>query len=289
MPDARHFQAIDGRDPSLRLLPEVTFFARAFCPSKTLGIALSHRTLAAHFLTSHPDAPWCLILEDDAVPREELDLPRALERCMEENAGRDFVRLYCQAFCRDDTPWLPQGSTAAYLLSRSGAEKLRQLPVFWHVDVQMNAPYFKGAGRPLFLTRDAHAACPSFSWQELRFILQQPYLRVPGAGLELTCGRFLGPVLLLLLLACLTLGPCSHAAALLLTLMLSLVVYTQIVSSRRLTSAQTWSAGAVALVLLAFSCFHAEARLAAWMAAWLALLAALAHDPCDKKGGARSK
>jgi hypothetical protein len=266
---AEHFPAVDGRDPATRTRPGVTPFARHFCPDKTLGVALSHRAIAAHFLQLPERPPWCLVLEDDAVPLlgEEGALRSALLACSRTHAGRDYVRLHCQGLS-----CVTQGGTAAYLLSRAGARKLRELPVFWHIDVQLNRPHFSGAVCPLFTTRDARpAGALLLGGQTVGFWAAQPFLRVPGVAATLSCGGFLAAALGLAL-ACAASGaaPAHHAFACPLALFVAVVLFAQLGSpcpSPVLATLVTLAA------LAAVRAASSHAAPFAWLQVWLAALA----------------
>jgi len=270
--EVEHVPAVDGRDPSLRSDPELTAFARHLCPDKTLAIALSHRSIAQRFLETSA-ASWCLVLEDDAVPLEDGgDLQQTLLACADRHAGRDYVRLYCQGACRSDASLL-QGSTAAYLLSRQGARKLRVMPLFWHVDVQLNAPHFRGGLCPLFRTRDAGTSL--LTREGWRFWAAQPYLRAPGFGKTISAGAFYAAVGVSTVVTSASCGPLSHACACSMALLLCLPLFAQLVTPAQLTADAAAAACAVAALALASSARWPALRPAAWLVAWLAVLCAL--------------
>jgi hypothetical protein len=270
--EAEHFPAVDGRDAALRARPEVSPFARHFCPDKTLGIALSHRAVASRFLRLPGRPPWCLTLEDDAVPLADADddLPAALLQCARAHAGLDYVRLHCQGPCFRGSPF--EGSMAAYLLSRRGAKKLLGLPVFWHADLELNRPHFSGGLRRLFTTRDARPdGALLLGDQRAGFWAAQPFLRLPGAGgggggVTLSFGAFFCASLALALAFAASGVPSAHALCCSLGLVLALLLLPLLRGSAE--------AAAIVLVLAASA---VAAPPLVWPALWLATLAACAR------------
>ena len=199
-------------------------------------------------------------------------MQEALLACAARHADQDYVRLYCQGACRSDAALL-QGSTAAYLLSRRGAQKLRAMPLFWHVDVQLNAPHFQGGLCPLFTTRDESTSlCTREGW---RFWASQPYLRAPGLGRTISAGAFYATVGVAAVAAWAACGPLSHACACSTTLLLCLPLFAQLVAPARLTAGAAAGACALAALVLASSARWPALRPAAWLVAWLAVLCAL--------------
>ncbi len=107
------------------------------CPDIVMAISLSHKMVAEEFLKTDKD--YCLVLEDDAYPKE--DIPNMVDKIMKMQekvpSDWDFISLYCQGVCKKDsiqTNWL-SGSTAAYLMSRGGAIKTINTKVKYHADM----------------------------------------------------------------------------------------------------------------------------------------------------------
>ncbi len=108
------------------------------CHDVVMAISLSHKRTAEEFLRTGKD--YCLVLEDDAYPKE--DIPNMIDKILktEEKVPRDwdFILLYCQGVCKKgsiETNWL-SGSTAAYLMSRGGAMKTLDTKVKYHADME---------------------------------------------------------------------------------------------------------------------------------------------------------
>ena len=185
-----HVPGVDGSDPALRARGDVSRFAKLFCPDKTLGCALAHRAAARALLAT--GAPAGLVLEDDVVVCCDGDLRRELEACaVRRDDAWDVIRLYCQGFCstNESRGITMQGSTAAYLLSRQGARRLSELPVWWHVDVELNRPTFRAyVGPTLFGTLDDRSG-PTVLGQSVGFWLRQPAVREPLSGATVSFGE----------------------------------------------------------------------------------------------------
>lgn len=107
------------------------------CPDVAMAISISHKKVAEEFLKTGKE--YCLVLEDDAYPRE--DIPNMIGEILkiEEKVPRDwdFILLYCQGVCKKgsiQTNWL-SGSAAAYIMSRRGAIKTINTKVKFQVDM----------------------------------------------------------------------------------------------------------------------------------------------------------
>lgn len=177
--------------------PRVSALARIVCTDKILAVALAHIKAAGVFLDSS-DAPFCLVLEDDiAVPPgadisyasiiRQSALARAREEEEEGGAPWDILRLHSAAGGSPfdprspgdtvgDSPAAAHGLTAslaAYLLSRPGAQKLRDHRVVYHLDMLVNSPYFCTlTGPQLFTTFDLQGG-PRIRGQALAYYVSQ--------------------------------------------------------------------------------------------------------------------
>lgn len=139
------FNAIDGRK---KLLPEyynlVSQFCMEYCPFSVIGCGLSHLLVANQFHKYDPN-DFCLILEDDAKPLTS-NIKQEIKEVIENvSPDWDIIRLYCQGFCNYDynhkkigTQYRKPltGSNCAYLLSKRGAHKIKEMKLKWHIDVQ---------------------------------------------------------------------------------------------------------------------------------------------------------
>jgi len=187
--EAQLFHGVDGsKQTNLRTKKIVTPFARHFCTDKMLGCALSHIELAQQLVRAWPKfAQAVLVLEDDILVKDAT--PDGIASLASAASQWDILRLYCQGRC-SATGRFFSGSTAAYLLSYSGAVKQAQKRVVYHIDMQQCSPDLTLVNGPrLFTTRDERKGI-LIGDQSLRFWLQQPILRVPlfGCEMNLRCG-----------------------------------------------------------------------------------------------------
>lgn len=143
--------------------PYISTFALNFAPKSVIGCALSHILCCKYIYenyvepiknknptsssktlskTSYRDTTIFLIMEDDAYPlhsKEEFykELDMALYEIEILDSGWDIIQLHSDAIYPTEktysTHWLC-GSTAAYLISERGLEKIIREKVFWHVD-----------------------------------------------------------------------------------------------------------------------------------------------------------
>jgi GR25 family glycosyltransferase involved in LPS biosynthesis len=212
------FQATLGRDPAQRDL--VCRACWDWCPASAVGIGVSHRRLARHFLdTTDESVPYALVLEDDALPtgKRDGDLRAALDEVVAQHpADWDVILLYCQGLCPrpEDSSGAPiqfktgHGSTAAYLMSRRGAAHLAEQCVSWHVDmVRASDRDLNGFVSPTgFFIPDFSLSSTSTGstvnekksgldpryWQlrpdgpPLTFFINSRAIRIPGMDVELT-------------------------------------------------------------------------------------------------------
>lgn len=163
-----------------RSAPDITLFCRTFCPDKTLGCALSHRAVADFALTnSHYISFPILILEDDTYPTEPASLAESIIQLKTQYKDRDWdiilldtAGLYSS---EGQKAGFLSGSTAAYLLSKEGALKLRDAVIPWHADILRNSSHFRVYQGPrLFHTRDAQSTGMIIGSRDIAWYAQQP-------------------------------------------------------------------------------------------------------------------
>lgn len=137
---------------------ETTWLCKNTCPDSVIAIALSHKKVARMILDSGVD--YALVLEDDATPIKD-GFHEKLQKTLTEIPDKwDIILLHCNGICVDSNKVVfGTGSTAAYLINKSGAQKLLNLKINNHIDAQMyylsnifNA--YKSKGN-LFITDDS--------------------------------------------------------------------------------------------------------------------------------------
>jgi len=146
--DAIHGTSIVNNDPEL-VNKHVNKFCKYFCPRAVIGCGMSHVLVAKYFLENDPN-DFCLILEDDVKPLFT-DLNSEVNRCVNMMAQQeldtqwDIIKVYCHGICSydEESITIPSNlltsSTAAYILSKTGAKKIANLKVAWHIDKQFGA------------------------------------------------------------------------------------------------------------------------------------------------------
>jgi GR25 family glycosyltransferase involved in LPS biosynthesis len=153
--NVQRVSAIDGkRGDHLTLVDsETTWLCKETCPDSIIAIALSHKKVAQMILDSGVD--YALVLEDDAIPIKD-GFHEKLQRTLAEIPDDwDIINLYYGGIYNDDdiyTSYLT-GSTAAILVSKSGAKKIIDLKIKTHIDMQTNFGFKKYKSRDhLFIT-----------------------------------------------------------------------------------------------------------------------------------------
>lgn len=132
----KRFTGIDAKKGEhLEYLGNLTETCKDFCPNGVIGCGLSHILLAKKLYEQ--GVQLALILEDDAYPLVP-DLNREIEKIIGETPKDwDIIKLHCD-FCKKNSNDPTGGSTAAYLINKSGLEKLSNMKLNWHIDLQWN-------------------------------------------------------------------------------------------------------------------------------------------------------
>lgn len=179
--DIYRFDGVDGK--SNRSDDAVTPLCKLLCTNKLIGCGLAHIRLAKHIVQSHYPDEYFLIVEDDI---------KAIDPVLEypKDTNWDIMLLYCQGNCTtykyNDFNRFLTGSTAAYFLSRSGAEKIAESRLLYHIDHQRNSLKFKIIkGNPSFSTFDTDKK-PIVFGQSIYFWMKQDIVRLFGKDLTLT-------------------------------------------------------------------------------------------------------
>jgi len=103
-------------------------------PRSAIGCTYSHIQALKYFIKNDPNEV-ALILEDDAFPlfRDVNSL-----RIKLDEIDWDYLSLHCDGVCPKEggDPYLLSGSTAAYFITREGAEKIINYKHSFHYDIQ---------------------------------------------------------------------------------------------------------------------------------------------------------
>ena len=152
--NVQRVSAIDGkRGDHLSLVDsETTWLCKETCPDSVIAIALSHKKVAQMILDSGVD--YALVLEDDAFPIKD-GFHEKLQRTLAEVPDDwDIINLHYVGLYRNgiESGYF-LGSAAAILVSQSGAQKIINLKIRTHIDLQTNFGFKKYKSREkLFVT-----------------------------------------------------------------------------------------------------------------------------------------
>jgi GR25 family glycosyltransferase involved in LPS biosynthesis len=142
------FDAIYGKtvDKSLKK-KYASGFCDNFCPNAVVGCGLSHIMLNEQIINNDKNS-FALICEDDVKPivknlgKNILDLVNKIPN------NWDVIKLIDQGFCGSKSKYeyndnilsklYPCGSTAGYLVSKKGSEKISKLKLINHFDIQID-------------------------------------------------------------------------------------------------------------------------------------------------------
>ena len=132
------FKGVDAKmDDHLKYLDNLTPYCKNFCPTGVIGCGLSHILLAKKLYENGTEL--AIILEDDAYPIIS-NLNVEIEKVISETPSNwDIIKLHCD-FCKLNvsTTNIFQGSTAAYIINKSGLEKLSNLKLYNHLEIQLS-------------------------------------------------------------------------------------------------------------------------------------------------------
>lgn len=132
----QRFSGVDSKKGEhLEYSEYLTDTCRDLCPNGVIGCGLSHILLAKKLYEK--GSQLVLILEDDAYPLVT-DLNLEIKKIIEETPKDwDIIKLHCD-FCKNNSNDPTGGSTAAYLINKSGLKKLSNMKLNWHIDLQWN-------------------------------------------------------------------------------------------------------------------------------------------------------
>lgn len=104
-----------------------------FMPMSMIGCTYSHIIAAKKLLETSDEV--ALILEDDAYPSfENVSEIEKYLTTLPPSTEWDLIQLHCDGFCSNKYKII-NGSTAAYLLSRTGAKKRFERKYVTHIDI----------------------------------------------------------------------------------------------------------------------------------------------------------
>jgi hypothetical protein len=130
----------DSIETNDSILPSV----KMFVPWKTIAISLAHQLVAREVLRrGYKDA---LILEDDVKIINVESFHSRLKQIRERNGDKHMTRLFWMSW--------GMGSSAAFILTESGARRIVSQAPRWHIDAQQSLDLDFACAGPLFSTYD---------------------------------------------------------------------------------------------------------------------------------------
>ncbi len=177
---------VDGNTAASAADSKISQFCQMLCSARMRGCALAHAN-AWELIAKNGDYEntdnIVLIVEDDIrilKPHSFVKDVHNIVRSMAEEW--DVISLFCQGLCSPSVP-LGRGSTAAYVLSRQGCERLNDLKIGYHVDFVQNA--LRGHLRPLVDTYDDREEGAVIGNQTVTFWANQDILGIGSQRLTI--------------------------------------------------------------------------------------------------------
>ena len=184
------FRGVDGKNARLEA-PELTGLCRKACTDKIIGVGIAHIRLAKHIVANETPGGVFLVLEDDVKAKYGAEETRYLIKTAVDQAppGWDIITLFCQGNCHTsfnkELDRILHGSTAAYLLSWYGAQKLAKEKLVYHIDHQRNSlGYNTYKGPRVFDTYDPVTG-NMVAGQSIQFWTKQDLVRVAGKDINM--------------------------------------------------------------------------------------------------------
>ena len=170
------FSAVNGKKID-RNKEYIHPFCRILCTDKTIGCGLSHIKLCKKLKNENVNI--ALILEDDIKTLPNMNLNNELNNVIIKinkiNPSWDIIILHKQGYCKEMERSLGKmcGSTAAYLISKSGINKMADLKLSYHIDHNRNSKLFNTYGGPNLF--DTYEKKSDYEIQNNFMILNKPF------------------------------------------------------------------------------------------------------------------
>ena len=188
MDNVFRFDAVNGKEIK-KWQANIHPFCKMFCTDKMVGIGLSHIKIADYLYSQNLD--YALVLEDDIKTKSnrnlENDLNEIIKTVLEQDPNWDIIILHRQGLGITYKKTRNQlvGSTAAYLISKSGMKKISQLQLSWHIDYNRNSKIFNTyMGPNLFDTYELESSFNIFNkpvifGKSFHFWINQHFANIP--------------------------------------------------------------------------------------------------------------
>ena len=173
-------EIISGVDGSTnRNNNHLTSFCKTMCTDRIIGCALAHRNVMEKLVKDELD--YALVVEDDIIIENPTTFDDDINKVLNEYEDKewDFISLFCQGICLENSSnRFLNGSTAAYLISNRGAQKMLNGKIAYHADIiRQNLSMNSFLGPQLFSTLDPRNGI-LLGNQEIKFWLNQDAIQV---------------------------------------------------------------------------------------------------------------
>jgi GR25 family glycosyltransferase involved in LPS biosynthesis len=212
--DPVRFIGVDGRKGEHLYYKEyLTTWCQNTCPKTIMAIAISHVLLAKHIRDL--GLSIALVLEDDAYPKTKNLLKHIYEAIQEVPENWDIIKLHCFFPCIKNSITSKGSGAAAYLLSSRGIQKLSEMKIDTHLDLDIiikNFNIYKSRNN-LFWTDESSSLNRETDIEFIKLgkygfegehslsqCLSYKFLRIPFTSIELTFLHILTLVFIILFL-----------------------------------------------------------------------------------------
>lgn len=194
------YNAINGKELN-RWNEDVNFFCKLYCTDKMIGCGLSHIKLCQSL--KNEESEYILIIEDDIKAIPNMNVHTEIDKVHSEinlkDPNWDIIVLHKQGICKDmeKTAGRICGSTAAYLISKSGINKISKLKLSHHIDLNRNSNIFNTySGRHLFDTYEKESKIGfinniTFLNKPFYFWTNQPAAHIPLINFDISIVFFM--------------------------------------------------------------------------------------------------
>lgn len=115
----------------------ITKKCNLICTDGIIGCGLSHIKLANYIINNEKNY-YSLVLEDDVNPIVSNFRNEIIKEINNAPNDADIIKIYYHGACKNpNSKFLMCGSTAGYIITKKGAEKLSNFKLDFHIDWQM--------------------------------------------------------------------------------------------------------------------------------------------------------
>ncbi len=134
--DAVNGKSLSSQDGVLKK-KQVTVSCRHLCTDSMIGNGLSHIKLA-QYISRYDKYPFAVVLEDDVKPLNNNIASEIIKTVQSTPKNWDIIKIFYHGACKNPNhPLFICGATCGYIISKSGAEKLGNLKLNYHIDWQL--------------------------------------------------------------------------------------------------------------------------------------------------------